>query len=250
MTPRGCPLPERAQSPTDPLEGCDRFVFDSDEVAAPERVEMARQLAGQLFGGFHLHPTNVSRFRAGMRAWRAGDVVIGSGYITSAKFDFGSAPTTSSSCSSVRRENEEGIFWIYRRGGATVKQGAVDGIQEAGTAFFMHADMPGIGLTEGAHVLAINLPSNALRRAIGHNHNLGPVALAKGNPLVQLLTGYIDSSWQLPGDTDPAPIPLEIRRSKGYQTSHDRFMCDRGLGTPHSNHRSRPRNHNRSRALD
>jgi AraC-like DNA-binding protein len=68
----------------------------------------------------------------------------------------------------------------------------------------MHADMPATSVTEGTHVLAINLPSKALRRAVGHNRHLAPVALARGNPLIQLITGYIDSTNQLPSNADPA----------------------------------------------
>jgi AraC-like DNA-binding protein len=68
----------------------------------------------------------------------------------------------------------------------------------------MHADVAGAGLTAGARVLGINLPSKALRRAVGHDRHLAPVALAEGNPVIQLLAGYIESARQLPADADPA----------------------------------------------
>ena len=191
---------EPPQASTDPFAEGNRFGFNSEDVPARERGEITRELASQLFAGFHLQPTNDPGFRAGMMALRAGDVVIGRGYVSSAKFDLGSAATTSS----VSHENKEGVFWIYLSGGANVKQGSVDGAQEAGAAWFMNADMPGIGLTEGAHVLAINLPRKGLRRAIGHSRHLGPLALSKGDPLVHLLTGYIESTCQLPADADPA----------------------------------------------
>jgi AraC-like DNA-binding protein len=192
-----------AQTSTDPFQGNNRLVFETDQVAATDRMDMTRELAGQLFGGFHLLPTDDPEFRAGIWALRAGGMVFGSGYVTSAKFHLGSTPNTFSSSTS-RRQDEEGIFWIYQRGKATVQQGAVDGIRDAGSAWFMHADIPGAGVTEGTHVLAINLPSKALRRAVGHNRHLAPVALARGNPLIQLLTGYIHSARQLPADADPA----------------------------------------------
>jgi AraC-like DNA-binding protein len=85
-----------------------------------------------------------------------------------------------------------------------VQQGAVDSLLDSGSAWFMHADVPGAGVTEGTHVLAINLPSKALRRAVGHNRHLAPVALARGDPIIQLVTGYIESTKQLPADADPA----------------------------------------------
>jgi AraC-like DNA-binding protein len=195
--------PARAQASTDPFEANNQFVFESDQFPTPERLDMTRNLAGHLFGGFHLLPTNDPGFRAGMWASRAGDVVFGSGYVTSARFNLGPASNTPS-YQTPRRQTEEGVFWIYRRGGATVQQGAVDGLRDAGSAWFMHADMPGTGVTEGTHVLGINLPSKALRRAVGHNRHLAPVALARGNPLIQLLTGYIESAKQLPADADPA----------------------------------------------
>jgi AraC-like DNA-binding protein len=200
---RGPVFPAPAQASTGPFQGNNRFVFETDQVPATERLDMTRELAGQLFGGFHLLPTNDPGFRAGIWALRAGDVVIGSGYVTSAKFHLGSAPNAQCN-QTARRQDEEGIFWIYLRGGATVEQGAVDGLLDSGSAWFMHADMPGTGVTEGTHVLGINLPSKALRRAVGHNRHLAPVALARGNPLIQLLTGCVETSKQLPADADPA----------------------------------------------
>jgi AraC-like DNA-binding protein len=200
---RGLVSPPAAQASMGPFQGNNRFVFESDQVPAAERVDMTRELAGQLFGGFHLLPTNDPGFRAGIWALRAGDVVIGSGYVTSAKFQLGPAPNARCN-QTTRHKNEEGIFWIYLRGEATVQQGAVDGLLDSGSAWFMHAEMPGTGGTEGTHVLGINLPSKALRRAIGHNRHLAPLALARGDPLIQLVTGYIESAKQLPADADPA----------------------------------------------
>jgi AraC-like DNA-binding protein len=69
---------------------------------------------------------------------------------------------------------------------------------------FMHAEVPGTGVTDGCQVFGINLPSKAMRRAVGHDRHLAPVALASGDPLIQLLTGYIESAKQLPADADPA----------------------------------------------
>jgi AraC-like DNA-binding protein len=195
--------PARAHALTNLFQGNNRFVFESDQVPATDRIDMTRDLAGRLFGGIDLLPTNDPGFRAGMWASRAGEVVFGSGYVTSIKFHLGSTPNTFSSSTS-RRQDEEGIFWIYQRGKATVQQGAVDGVRDAGSAWFMHADMPGSGVTDGTQVLGINLPSKALRRAVGHDRHLAPVALPRGNPLIQLLTGYIESAKQLPADTDPA----------------------------------------------
>lgn len=194
-----------ARKMVDLFQGSNRFVFESDEVPVPERVDMARELAGRLFGGFHLLPTNDPEFRAGMWASRTGDVVIGSGYLTAAEFRLGACPGTRAQKPAFGQE-DEGIFWIYLRGEATVQQGAVEGVRECGSAWFMHADMPGAGLTEGTHVLALNMPSKALRRAVGHNRHLAPLALHKGNPLIGLLTGYIESAKQLPADTDPAVL--------------------------------------------
>jgi AraC-like DNA-binding protein len=195
--------PACAPASTGPFQASNRFVFDTDQVPATERMDMTREFAGQLFAGFHLLPTNDPGFRAGIWALRAGDVVIGSGHVTSTKFHLGSAPNRPGN-QTTRRQNEEGIFWIYLRGGATVQQGAVDGSLDSGSAWFMHAEMPGTGITEGTHVLAINLSSKALRRAVGHNRHLTPVALARGNPLIQLVTGYIETTRQLPADADPA----------------------------------------------
>jgi AraC-like DNA-binding protein len=191
-----------AQASAGPFQGSNRFVFESDQVPATDRMDMTRELAGQLFGGFHLLPANDPDFRSGMWALRAGEVVIGSGHVTSAKFHMGSVPNAPSN-QTTRRQNEEGIFWIYLRGGATVQQAAVDGLLDSGSAWFMHADMPGTGVTGGTHVLGINLPSQALRRAVGHNRHLAPIALARGNPLIQLVSGYIESVKQLPPDADP-----------------------------------------------
>ena len=197
--------PARAHASTNLFLENNRFVFESDQVPATDRIGMTRDLAGRLFGGIDLLPTNDPGFRAGMWALRAGDVVFGSGYVTSINFRFGSAPNTPS-CQTPRRENEEGVFWIYLRGGVTVQQGRLAGPQDAGSAWFMHADMPGTGVTAGTQVLGINLPSKALRRAVGHDRHLAPVALARGNPLIQLLTAYIESAKQLPADTDPAVL--------------------------------------------
>jgi AraC-like DNA-binding protein len=185
------------------FRGNNRFVFESDEVPATERMDMTRELASQVFGGFHLLPTNDPAFRAGMWASRAGDVIFGSGHVTSARFRFGSARNVWSHGTPCR-SNDEGIFWIYLKGGAAVQQGPVEGSQDAGSAWFMNAEMPGAGVTEGTQVLAVNLPSKALRRAVGHDRHLAPVTLARGHPMIQLLTNYIQSAGQLPADAEPA----------------------------------------------
>src|SRR5215208_449315 len=104
---------EPARAATDPFAEGNRFGFNSEDVPVRERGEITRELASQLFAGFHLQPTNDPGFRAGMMALRAGDVVIGRGYVSSAKFDLGSAATPSS----VSHENKEGVFWIYLSGG-------------------------------------------------------------------------------------------------------------------------------------
>src|SRR5215216_984317 len=104
----------RVQASAGPFNGNNRFVFESDQVPATERMDMTCKLAGQLLGGFHLLPTNDPGFRAGMWALRTGDVVFGGGYLTSATFHLGSAPNTPS-YQTPRHQNEEGIFWIYRR---------------------------------------------------------------------------------------------------------------------------------------
>jgi len=193
----------RAQRWADPFQENNRVVFESDQVPASDRVDMTRELAGQLFGGFHLLPTKDPGFRAGVWASRAGDVVFGGGYVTSAQFHFGSWPNASS-FPTPRREHDEGVFWIYLRGGVTVRQGPLDGVQGAGSAMFMHAEVPGTGVTEGCQVFGINLPSKAMRRAVGHDRHLAPVGLPSGDPLIQLLTGYIESAKQLPADADTA----------------------------------------------
>ncbi len=194
--------PAHEQASTDPFQGTNRFVFESDQVPANERMDMTRELAGQLFNGFHLLPTKDPSFRSAIWAIRAGDVVVGIGHVSATQFQFGPAVQNASKRETVPRENEEGIFWIYLQGGATVQQGSVTGQRDSGSAWFMHADMPGTGITQGTHVLGINLPSKALRRAVGHNRHLAPTALAKGNPLIQLLTGYVESTKQLPAHAD------------------------------------------------
>jgi hypothetical protein len=55
-----------AQTSTDPFQGNNRLVFETDQVAATDRMDMTRELAGQLFGGFHLLPTDDPEFRAGI----------------------------------------------------------------------------------------------------------------------------------------------------------------------------------------
>lgn len=196
-------LPPSTNRTIDPLQGSNRFVFESDEVPVPERMEMVRELAGRLFRGFHLLPNQDPGFRAGMWASRTGDVVIGSGYLTAAEFRLGASPGAPAYTPAFGQE-EEGILWIYLQGGATVQQGALEGVHDAGSAWFMNADMPGAGDTNGTKVLAVNLSSKALRRAVGHNRHLAPVAFEKGNPLIGLLTGYIESARQLPETADPA----------------------------------------------
>ncbi len=195
----------RAQVSPGPFQGSDRFVFDSDQVPATERIDVTRQLAGQLFGGLNVIPSSDCGFQACIWALRAGDVVIGSGHITSAKFHVGSTPNAPRN-QTGRLRDEEGIFWIYRRGGAAVQHGAIDSLLNSGSAWFMHADVPATSVTEGTHLLTINLPSKALQRAVGHNLHLAPVALARGNPLIQLITGYIDLTNQLPSNADPAML--------------------------------------------
>ena len=135
-----------------------------------------------------------------MIALRAGDVVIGRCYVSSAIFDLGSAATPSS----VSHENKEGVFWIYVSGGAHVKQGSVDGAQEAGAAWFHACRDARRWIDRRSPRTCINLPRKGLRRAIGHSRHLGPLALSKGDPLVHLLTGYIEFHCQLPADADPA----------------------------------------------
>ena len=80
----------------------------------------------------------------------------------------------------------------------------VDSRQDPGSAFFMHSELPGDGITDGTSVLAINLSSKPLRRAVGHNRHIGPASLAVGNPLVDLLAGYVESATRLPENVEPA----------------------------------------------
>jgi len=188
---------------TDPLQTTNRFIFSTDQVATRDRIDVTRELTSQLFGGLNILPNKDPDFRAGIWASHAGEVLVSGGHVTAIRFSFGSATHSPFGQTSYPAE-EEGIFWIYRQGGAAVHQGAIDGMQDVGSAWFMPTDMPGAGETEGTEVLAIRVPTRALRRVVGHNRHLTSVALAKGNPLIRLLIGYIESFRQLPADADPA----------------------------------------------
>ena len=165
---------DRRHDVFDPFQDGRRFVFESDQVPAPERAETAR----------------------------AGDVVFGSGYVTAANVLLGRTTNPCAGQASADQENE-GIFWIYLKGGAAVRLGSVEGLRETGSAWFMHADVPSEGLTYGAHVLAINLPGKSLPSAVGHNNHLKPVALSSADPIIPLVKCYIEAAMNLPAASDP-----------------------------------------------
>lgn len=199
-------LPDAAAAPhagPDPLFGSLRFDFDSDDVRSCERIDTARDLASRLFGGLHVLPTSDPAFKARFSVLRAGDLLIGRGEISKVDFKLGSA-SRGPHCPQPLRDEDEGVLWMYRRGGGKVRQGAVDSRQDPGSAFFMHSELPGDGITDGTSVLAINLSSKPLRRAVGHNRHIGPASLAVGNPLVDLLAGYVESATRLPENVEPA----------------------------------------------
>lgn len=70
----------------------------------------------------------------------------------------------------------------------------------------MSTEIRGSGITDGTRVIGINVSSKALRRALGHDRHLHPVALGIGDPLVQLLKGYVQSAKELPVGADPAML--------------------------------------------
>jgi len=185
--------------------GSTHFFFDSAGLPASDRVDMARDLAARLFGGCQMLPTNDPAFRARMWAVQAGDVLVGDGQVTSANFLLGAAKR-SPDVASRANGDEEGVFWIYLSGGVDVRQGTVEGTSPAGSAFFMHAEIPGAAQTEGAKVIGINLPNKALRRAIGHDRHLEPKILTPGSPLLHLLINYVNSLRDLPNDIDPSVL--------------------------------------------
>lgn len=192
-----------AQPSPDPFIGTNRFAIESDTFPTADRRDVAHEFMAHVFAGFKALPPNDPDFRWGIEASRVGDVSFAYVHTTSSSFRLGSHPINSSSRLPPRLE-DEGIFWIVQRGSADVQQGAVDKIHDAGAAMFSTVDVLGRGLVSGGlHVLGISVPSKALRRAIGHDRHLAPVALAKGEPLIALLSGYIESTRHLPADADP-----------------------------------------------
>jgi len=69
---------------------------------------------------------------------------------------------------------------------------------------------PGKGRPQGVDVLAINVPSGVMRRALGLNMHIGCPALDRSNSRLPLLTSYVQSLIDLPIDCDPS-----LMRSSG-----------------------------------